>query len=99
MAEDLWGQAPSTTYLRNPRIEVVNPLGGEPFVNFYVDREFLDPATGAPVASVSAGAWLLTPEIAAGDEVLGPLAVTLQETLAAMAARLYILNNPAPPTN
>lgn len=90
----LWGQASATTYLRNPRIEVTNPLNAEPYVTFHVDREFLDPATGAPVASVSAGSWVVTQELAAGDAVLGPLTQTLQETLAAMAAYLYTLNNP-----
>lgn len=91
---DLWGQASATTYLRNPRIEVTNPLGGEPYITFYVDREFLDPNTGNPVASVASGSWLVTPELAASDATLGPLAVTLQATLDTMAAYLYTLNNP-----
>ena len=98
MTDNLWGQANATTYLRASRIEATNPLNAEPFVTFYVDREFLDPATGLPVASVSAGSWVVTPELAADDATLGPLAQTLQQTLDAMAAYLYALNNPAPPT-
>ena len=92
MTDTLWGQAQASSYLRATRIEVSNPLGGTPFITFYLDRQFLD-ADGNPVALVAAGSWMVTQEQAAADATLGPLSQTITTSLDTIAAYLYAMNN------